>query len=338
MQVSTKAVQGTAICRQGKAQGVLVASTRPALRPLVQKNIKVVPTSSTRSRQQLIRTNATANPSVNEAFESQRPKSTFHASKLFCLDGKVAFVTGAAGGVGVPLCLALARSGADVVLADLPEKEQSIKAVIEEIESYGRKAVFAGCDVRSSKSVEEAMETCNKAFGRIDILVCNAGILGEMLLPQDMTEDNWHNVIATNLDGTLFTTKSAYPLLKKSDSAKVIIMSSIAGQYGYGPQAAYCAAKGALLPLSKSLALAWAKDNIHVNVVMPGATNTPFTKRVLHDQHKLEYMLDRIPLARLADPDDLIGPILFFASRASDYCTGTQLVVDGGGTARAMAK
>lgn len=237
------------------------------------------------------------------------------------------------------------------------------------------------------------------------MLVANAGILGKMSPPEDCEEDNWRDIFAVNVDGVFHCARAAHPLLKRaggapgSGAAKVVITGSIAGLTGYGPQTPYCASKGALIPLAKSLALAWAKDGVNVNVVLPGASNTPFTTNVLvrcgsvlrrltpwgaagrrvaktqrrpptdesaacchtftahlkiHIQiqtllshisnmkqntpEKLDYILKRIPLGRLAEPEDIAGPILFLASHAADYVTGAALVVDGGGTSRAMAQ
>ncbi|KIZ03766.1 short-chain dehydrogenase/reductase SDR [Monoraphidium neglectum] len=206
------------------------------------------------------------------------------------------------------------------------------------VEGLGRSALPLSMDVRDRGSVDDAMREVERVYGGLDVLVANAGILGLMQPPEELDEENYKNVFAVNVDGVLHATRAAYPLLKKSGCGKIVITSSVAGLTGYGPQLAYCASKGAVIPLAKSLALAWAKDGINVNVVLPGAVNTPFTTRILDDPHKLSYILNRIPLGRLAEPEDIVGPILFLSSHAADYCTGSLLVVDGGGTSRAMAQ
>lgn len=261
-----------------------------------------------------------------------------YMQKMFDLESKIAFVTGASGAIGSATALALARCGADVVVSDLESKLPRLQELASEISALGKIAVPAVCDVRDQASVNSAVEIARKEFGRIDILVANAGVLGDLHKPQDMSDDNWREVFAVNVDGVFHTTKACYPLLKIGGKSKVVILGSIAGMYGYGHQPAYCAAKGALLPLGKSLALAWAKEGINVNLVCPGATNSPFTKKILSNPDKVAYMLDRIPLSRLAEPEDIVGPVVFFASHAADYITGTHLIVDGGGTARAMAQ
>lgn len=261
-----------------------------------------------------------------------------YLSNIFNLENRVALVTGATGGVGAFVCNALARSGADIVVTDVPQKLDACHALVEKIKGMGREAIAVAADVTDQASINEAVKQADAKFGKLDILICTAGILGEMQMPQDLTEDNWVNVMKTNLDGVFHTCKASYPLLKKSGSGRVVIMSSIAALHGYGPQAAYCASKGALLPLAKSLALAWAPDHINVNCVLPGAANTPFSMRILNNPEKVKYIIDRIPLKRLAEPEDFVGPILFLSSHGSDYITGTHIVVDGGGTARSMAQ
>lgn len=259
-----------------------------------------------------------------------------YLDSLFRLKGSVALVTGAGGGVGHAVCLAMAKRGADIIATDL--KEASCSALIKQLRGMGSTAEFMEMDVRDSTAVDDVMKEVEKKFGHLDVLVANAAILGEMKKPHETCEENWHDIFATNVDGVFHTARSAYPLLKRSKHSKVVITSSIAGMYGYGMQSAYCASKGALLPLAKSLAMAWAADGINVNVVLPGAVNIPFAKPVLSSPEKLAYLKQRIPLGRLAETEEIAGPIVFFASPAADYCTGTTLVVDGGGTARAMAQ
>mmetsp|Transcript_12922 Transcript_12922/g.31680 ORF Transcript_12922/g.31680 Transcript_12922/m.31680 type:complete len:284 (-) Transcript_12922:23-874(-) len=212
---------------------------------------------------------------------------TEYLSNLFNLENKVAFVTGAAGAVGKPLCLGLARAGADVVASDVPSQLPNLEKLAGQVRALGRECLTVAADVTEVASVHNAMREADKQFGRLDILVSNAGILGDNVLPQDMSEENWQRVFAINLDGPFHVARAAYPLLKKSKNGKVVIMSSIAGQHGYGPQSAYCSSKGALVPLAKSLALAWAPDRINVNCVLPGAANTPFTTKVLGSKEKV---------------------------------------------------
>lgn len=261
-----------------------------------------------------------------------------YLGRIFSFEGKVALITGAAGGVGKALALGFAKGGADLVLADLPSRRGDLAELASRVEALGRGATAVEMDVRDRVSVDGAMEEVARRHSHLDVLVANAGILGQMQAPSEVDEENWKNVFAVNVDGVFHSARAAHPLLKKSGHGKIVIAGSVAGTTGYGPQMPYCASKGALIPMAKSLALAWAPDGINVNVVMPGAVNTPFTTRVLDNPEKLAYILKRIPLGRLAEPEDIVGPILFLSSHAADYVTGATLVVDGGGTSRAMAQ
>ncbi|GAB4816160.1 hypothetical protein N2152v2_003206 [Parachlorella kessleri] len=203
----------------------------------------------------------------------------------------------------------LARCGADLALLDIKPKEEIDRAVGDIFEATGKAPLSVSVDVRDKEAVKEAMKTVHDAFGQLDILVANAGIMGHLERPEDMSSDNWANVFRTNVDGVF-------------NSATAV---------GFGMQAAYCATKGALIPLAKSLALAWAADGVQVNCLAPGAVNTPFTDPVLGSREKVEYILSRIPAGRLGVPEDFVGPCVFLASHASDYITGSTLVIDGGG-------
>eukprot|EP01024_Parvocaulis_polyphysoides_P000486 TRINITY_DN10120_c0_g1_i1.p1 TRINITY_DN10120_c0_g1~~TRINITY_DN10120_c0_g1_i1.p1 ORF type:complete len:303 (-),score=40.69 TRINITY_DN10120_c0_g1_i1:446-1354(-) len=257
---------------------------------------------------------------------------------LFQLQNQVALVTGCGAGIGKAACLALAQAGADVVISDIDPEHSECHQVEASIKQIGRQALNLKLDVRDRLSVNGAMDKVRQQFGKLNILVCNAGILGEMQQPQDMKEENWDNVLGVNLYGARHCARAAYPLLKEAGAGKVIFMSSIAARYGSGPQSAYCASKGALLPLAKSLAIAWAKDNIQVNCILPGPIGTSFVNPVLSDEERRKYIIDRIPAGRLGTPADVVGAILYFSSASSNFVSGTELVIDGGGTARAMAQ
>lgn len=278
---------------------------------------------------------------VDTRFRDSAEAVHSYLDSLFALNGRTALVTGAGGGVGTAVCKALARCGADIVAADL--KGSMCADTVAYVKQLGRHVEFVQCDVRDRIAVDEAVKTVEKHFGKLDVAIINHGILGLMQRPQDTSEDNWRNIMATNVDGVMHVARAAYPLLKQSAASKgtrskIVITSSVAGRTGYGPQSAYCASKAALIAYAKSLAIDWAKDGINVNAILPGAVNTPFTSTILDNPEKLRYMKERIPLGRLAEPEDIAGAIVFLASHASDYCTGTELVVDGGGTSRAMAQ
>ncbi|PRW44575.1 2-deoxy-D-gluconate 3-dehydrogenase [Chlorella sorokiniana] len=257
--------------------------------------------------------------------------------KLFDLHGKKAYVTGAAQGMGSWIAMGMARCGADVALADIGNEEK-LEGVAQRIRDLGRKVITLKVDVRDRSGVEKSIKEASDKLGGINILVANAGILGK-LQPADQVEAAvFQSVVETNVLGVYNCCRAVYPHLKMAGGGKIIIMSSIAGIRGFGAQVAYCASKGALLPLSKSLAVAWGKENIQVNCLLPGAINTPFLDTVLNTQEKLDYVLDRIPAGRLGVGEDVVGPAIFLASHASDYVNGAELIVDGGGTALPMLR
>ncbi|KAL4436582.1 hypothetical protein ABPG75_003721 [Micractinium tetrahymenae] len=266
-----------------------------------------------------------------------RERYNEHLANLFSLSGKTAFVTGAAQGMGAWVAMGMARCGADVALADVGNEEK-LAGVAKEIRALGRKAIELKCDVKDHSAVERAVQQTVDQLGGLHILVANAGILGKLQPAAKVSQAVWREVMEVNVHGVYHCCRAAYPHMKAGGGGKIILMSSIAGIRGFGAQVAYCASKGALLPLSKSLAVAWGKDNIQVNCLLPGAINTPFLDRarVLNTDEKVQYIMDRIPAGRLGVGEDLVGPAVFLASPASDYITGAELVVDGGGTALPM--
>jgi NAD(P)-dependent dehydrogenase (short-subunit alcohol dehydrogenase family) len=260
----------------------------------------------------------------------------FNPERLFDLSGSTAMVTGAGSGIGAAVALGMARSGADLILADFANQEQ-LEAVASAARDMGRKAVAVKCDVRRRALVKEAMTEAVEAMGvGPDILFCSAGIIGRLERAEDVTHDGWLEVMATNVEGSYNAARACYPHMKKAGRGKVVFVSSIAGTRGAGAQVAYACSKGAVLPLSRSLASSWGKDNIQVNTLVPGAINTPFLNVMLANPRKLEYILGRIPLGRLGVAEDMVGPALFLCSHASDYVTGAEIAVDGGGAALPM--
>ncbi|GAB4816145.1 hypothetical protein N2152v2_003191 [Parachlorella kessleri] len=254
--------------------------------------------------------------------------------KLFDLSGSTAFVTGSARGMGAAIAVGMARCGAKVVVSDILPEDQ-MAPVVEKIHKLGRDAISLQCDVRDRKAVDDAVKKAADHFGSLDIMCANAGILGKLSHADSISQRNWHEVMGINVEGVYNCARAAYPLMKRGGYGKLILMSSIAAVRGFGAQVAYCSSKGALLSMAKSLAVAWGKDNIQassrVNCLLGGAINTPFLDQVLNTPHKVDYILHRIPAGRLGVPEDIVGPAVFLASRASDYVTGTEVVVDGGG-------
>ena len=248
---------------------------------------------------------------------------------LFNLEGRVAVVTGASGGIGKAIALALAAHGADVVVAGRnPDKTQ---AAAEEVAASGRKALPFILEITSRASAEAMAEAALQEFGRIDILVNSAGmnIRKEIL---EITDSDWDQVLTTNLKGVLYCCQAVGKHLVERKYGKVINISSISSFLGHPARGAYAASKGGLIQLTRVMATEWAPFNVNVNAISPAAVDTPFIAGLKKDRHRLDRELERIPLARIGTPDDVAGAAVFLASRASDFITGHNLFIDGGRT------
>jgi gluconate 5-dehydrogenase len=251
-------------------------------------------------------------------------------SNLFDLQGKVALVTGGAKGIGNALSNGLAEHGCDVAVVDVNGRFQ--KKVVSRIEKTGRDCLFLLADVADIDSINEAVGKAVSHFGKIDILVNNAGVdIRKAAL--EFTEQEWNRVIDTNLKGAFFTTQAVGKIMTKRRQGKIINIASVMGLVGSPPYQSvvpYCASKGGVVQLTKSFALEWAKYNIYVNAIAPGPVKTTLVEALIADKARYEAVLRMIPLKRFARPEELVGPTVFLASKASDYVTGHILFVDGG--------
>jgi len=251
-------------------------------------------------------------------------------SNVFDLKDSVALVTGGARGIGLALAKGLAQFGCHIVVVDIDPKDQ--KKVVKEIEKEGRKCLFFSANVADFKSISEAVKKAVSEFGKIDILVNNAGV--DIRKPAlEFTEKEWDLIIDTNLKGVFFTTQAVGKFMMKRRAGKIINIASVMGLVGSPPFqsiAPYCASKGGVVQLTKALALEWAKYNIFVNAIAPGPIKTHLMKPLLKDRKRYEAVLRMVPLRRFADPEELIGPTVFLASKASNYVTGHILFVEGG--------
>ena len=246
---------------------------------------------------------------------------------LFDLSGRVAVVTGGNGGIGLGMAKGLAAAGASVVVAARnAEKGQQAAATLA---ASGVKSAFIALDVADEDSCRAIIDETVARFGRLDILVNNAGT-SIRKPPESFTAAEWHAVLDTNLTGALFCSQAAYPVMKEA-GGKIINIGSMYSIFGTSYGAAYAASKGGLVQLTKSLAIAWAKDNIQVNAVLPGWIDTELTQGArrhvpeLHDR-----VLDRTPAGRWGVPDDLAGIAVFLSAPASNFVTGAAIPVDGG--------
>jgi 2-deoxy-D-gluconate 3-dehydrogenase len=244
---------------------------------------------------------------------------------MFDLSGRVAVVTGGNGGIGFGMAKGLAAAGASVVVAARDaEKAKAALAVL------GGNSAFVALDVSDEASCRTMIDETAGRFGRLDILVNNAGT-SIRKPPESYAAAEWHAVLDTNLTGAFLCSQAAHPVMKKNGGGKIINIGSMFALFGSGYAAPYAASKGALVQLTKSLAVAWAADNIQVNAVLPGWIDTELTRDARQQVPGLhERVLARTPAARWGLPEDLAGIAVFLASTASDFITGAAIPVDGG--------
>jgi 2-dehydro-3-deoxy-D-gluconate 5-dehydrogenase len=249
--------------------------------------------------------------------------------KLFDLQGKVAAVTGANTGLGQAMAVALARAGADVALVGRSEPLETQ----EMIEGAGRKSAAIMADLSRFDCAERVVAETVSRLGSVDILVNNAGIIrrNEAL---DFTEEDWNDVLDTNLKTPFFLAKAAAARMVANGGGKIINVASLLSFQGGIRVASYTASKSGLAGLTRLLANEWAAKGINVNAIVPGYFATNNTEALRNDIDRNREILSRIPAARWGDPADLAGTVIFLASSASDYVHGALLPVDGGWLAR----
>jgi len=248
---------------------------------------------------------------------------------LFSLRGKVALVTGGNGGLGLGMALGLAGAGADIAIAARnPDKTSD---AIKQIESIGGQAISVPTDVTQESEIEAMVSQTLQRLGHIDILVNNSGVTMRKE-PEDLTGDDWDHVLNVNLKACFLASKTVYPHMRDQGAGKIINIGSMTSIFGGGGSGApYSSSKGGIVQLSKSLAVAWAKDNIQSNAILPGWFTTELTAAIPErQQERYALISSRIPAGRWAEPDELAGVAVFLASSASDYVTGSVIAVDGG--------
>lgn len=253
--------------------------------------------------------------------------------KLFDLSGRVAVVTGGNGGIGLGMAKGMSAAGATIVVAGRDAAKNS--AAVAELQAAGGKASAIPVDVLKEESCHALVEQTMKAHGRLDILVNNAG-MSIRKQPEQYSLAEWHTVLDSNLTSAFACSQAAYPAMKKGGGGKIINIGSMMSIFGAPFATAYAASKGGMVQMTKSLATAWAKDNIQVNAILPGWIDTALTRRAREQVEGLhESVLKRTPAARWGVPDDFMGTAVFLAAPASDFVTGATLAVDGGFSSQA---
>ena len=247
------------------------------------------------------------------------------------LTGEVALITGAARGIGRACALALAEAGADIVLGlrDI----HSDDGLVNEIKALGRKVLSLQMNVSKISEIKAAFEILEKEFGKLDVLVNNAGI-GPPNAIEDVTEEDFNYTVEVNLKGTFFVSQYAGKLMKRQKYGRIVNLSSQAGFIALPTESVYCMTKAGIAHLTKCFAVEWGKYNITVNAVAPTFIKTPGTEKWLLDEKFKNEILSKIVLGRVGIPKDVASAVLFLSSPASSLITGTTLMIDGGWTAQ----
>lgn len=244
--------------------------------------------------------------------------------------GKVAFITGGAGGLGQAIAETFAERDAAVAIADLPGRADALA----ELASRLPRATPLHIDVRDPATLHKAADATVKRLGSLDIMVCNAGL--NVRKPSlEVTEADWDTVLDVNLRGVFFSAQAgAAQMVRQRRGGKVVCIASIMGLVGAAASgAAYCASKAGMVNLTRVLAIEWASHNIQVNGVAPSYVRTPLTEAIFEDEAFLKHVLSRTPNGQLATPQSVADAVAFLASSKADMVTGTTLPVDGGWTA-----
>jgi len=243
----------------------------------------------------------------------------------YLLTGKVALVTGAGRGIGQSIATRLAGAGADIALCDLQEDWLAESAAA--VRALGRRAECIAMNVADSVSVDAGVAKASELFGKIDVLVNNAGITKDTLLVR-MTDEAWDSVLSVNLKGTFLVSRAVSKLMMKQRSGAIVNIASIVGLIGNAGQCNYAASKGGVIALTKSIARELASRNVRANAVAPGFIQTKMTDQLSEDVR--EKVMETIPMKRFGRPEDVASATLFLASDASAYMTGQVLTVSGG--------
>ena len=252
------------------------------------------------------------------------------SADLFDLTGKVAVVTGSSRGIGRAIAEAMAHHGAKVVISS--RKAEPCREVADGIRAAGGEAMVIPCHIGNKDQVRHLVDETNRNYGPIDILVCNAAINPHYGSLEDITDEAFDKIMATNVRSTLWLANMVRPQMAEKKDGAIIIVSSIGGLKGSAAIGAYCISKAADFQLARNLAVEWGKHNIRVNCIAPGIVKTDFARALWENPQILQATQQRAPLRRIGEPEDIAGAAVFLASRAGAFMTGQKIVLDGGVT------
>ncbi len=249
-------------------------------------------------------------------------------SQLFRLDDKVALVTGASKGIGVAMARGLAEFGASVVLSS--RKQDAVDAVAGEFKANGLEATGVAANMGNIDDIQSLVDKTVEVYDGLDIIINNAAanpVFGPL---QNTDERAFDKIIDVNLKGPFELCKKAYPIMKQRGGGSIIHISSIGGLTPETGIGIYSASKAAIISMTKAMAQDWGADNIRSNAICPGLIKTKFSEALWNDKTSLDRFVQRIPLGRIGEPDDITGLVVYLASSASAYCSGGVYMVDGG--------
>ena len=252
--------------------------------------------------------------------------------ELIGLTGRVAVVTGASSGLGVGFARALAKAGANLVLA--ARRVDRLESLALELRQTGVEVLAVGCDVTDSGQVESLKNACLERFGRVDVLVNNAGTT-EVVPAEDESDEQFLHVLNVNLNGSFYCAQRFGRAMLEAGSGSIINVASIFGFVGSGsiPQAGYVASKGAVVNMTRELAAQWARRGVRVNGIAPGFFQSEMTEEMFSDERSMSWLRKKTPAGRPGEIEELYGAVIYLASDASTYVTGQTIAVDGGWTA-----